>query len=102
MCAKYTIHDWFGFHVDWRAKYVALSRATSKANVQIAGRKEKPLQIETILLEILAKFDLETNTMRDIKKEIRARHSVDWAANKLFIKKFVYDYVLRLVWRKKM
>ena len=33
---KYTIHDWDGPHVDWRAKYVALSRATSKSNVQIA------------------------------------------------------------------
>ena len=32
---KYTIHDWYGYHVDWRAKYVALSRATSKTNVQI-------------------------------------------------------------------
>ena len=32
---KYTIHDWHAQHVDWRAKYVALSRATSKQNVQI-------------------------------------------------------------------
>ena len=47
---KYTIHDWDGHHVNWRAKYVALSRATSKGNVQIAPpqktqlttQKEKP------------------------------------------------------------
>ena len=45
---KYTIHDWDGPHVNWRAKYVALSRATSKSNVQIAppktplSAKEKP------------------------------------------------------------
>ena len=44
---KYTIHDWDGLHVNWRAKYVALSRATSKGNVQIApkqpqAQKEKP------------------------------------------------------------
>ena len=32
---KYTIHDWVAPHVNWRAKYVALSRATSKQNVQI-------------------------------------------------------------------
>lgn len=34
---KYTIHDWYGYHTDWRAKYVALSRATNKANVQIVA-----------------------------------------------------------------
>jgi len=33
---RYTIWDWRFYHVDWRAKNVAMSRATSKANVQIA------------------------------------------------------------------
>ena len=33
---KYTIFDWEAYHVDNRAKYVALSRATSSKNVQIA------------------------------------------------------------------
>ena len=33
---KYTIYDWDAYHVDNRAKYVALSRATSSGNVQIA------------------------------------------------------------------
>eukprot|EP00966_Prymnesium_polylepis_P112198 2595518-Prymnesium_polylepis.3 len=32
---RYTIWDWDFHHVDWRAKNVAMSRATSKANVGI-------------------------------------------------------------------
>ena len=45
---RYTIWDWDFYHADWRAKNVAMSRATSKANVQIAPpqktvkQKEKP------------------------------------------------------------
>ena len=35
LTGRYTIWDWDFYHVDWRAKNVALSRATSKANVQI-------------------------------------------------------------------
>ena len=33
---KRTLHDWDGYHVDWRARYVALSRFTDVKNVQIA------------------------------------------------------------------
>ena len=35
LTGQYTIWDWDFYYVDWRAKNVALSRATSKANVQI-------------------------------------------------------------------
>ena len=35
LTGRYTIWDWNFYHVDWRAKNVAMSRATSKANVQI-------------------------------------------------------------------
>ena len=35
LTGRYTIWNWDFYHVDWRAKNVALSRATSKANVQI-------------------------------------------------------------------
>lgn len=42
---RYTIHDWFGFHVNWRAKYVALSRATSKGNVQIAPKQPQAQKV---------------------------------------------------------
>jgi len=46
---KYTIHDWFGPHVNWRAKYVALSRATSKANVQIAPKQPQERETRCML-----------------------------------------------------
>ena len=36
--SKYTIHDWNAPHVDWRAKNVALSRATRTSDVQIASK----------------------------------------------------------------
>ena len=36
LTGRYTIWDWDFYHVNWRAKNVAMSRATSKANVQIA------------------------------------------------------------------
>ena len=38
---RYTIWDWDFYHVNWRAKNVAMSRATSKANVQIAPPKSE-------------------------------------------------------------
>ena len=36
LTGKYTIWDWDFYHVNWRARNVAVSRATSKANIQIA------------------------------------------------------------------
>ena len=57
---KYTIHDWFAFYVNWRAKYVALSRATSKENVQIKQPKyiSSLSKVDEMIEEKRVNFDL--------------------------------------------
>ena len=48
LTSKYTIWDWDFYHVDWRAKNVAVSRATSKANIQIAEDERFKVVSETL------------------------------------------------------
>jgi hypothetical protein len=51
---KYTIYDWDAYHVNTRAQYVALSRATTREDVQIdnSHRQCKIIDIEEDQMEI--------------------------------------------------
>jgi len=48
-------------------------------------------QVKMVLLKILEKFDLDKNTMRDVRRAIK-RNKIDWNGNKNFIKQFVDEY----------